>query len=100
MTCAGITLFFGFVHGIWVMFLVCLGVFVLAVVLSKYVSLGSILEALAYPFVFWLFLPPEHLVHILAACLAALAIFMHRGNIVRIFQGTERKLSFQKKKTE
>ena len=97
MTCAGITLYFAFVHGIWGMFLVCLCVFVLAVVLSKYVSLGSILDALAYPFTFWIFMPPEHLVHILAACLAALAIFMHRGNIVRIFKGTERKLTFRKK---
>lgn len=97
MTCAGITLFFGFVYGIWGMFLICLGVFVLAVLLSKYVSLGSIGDALVFPFAFWIFLPQEHLVHILAACLSVLAIVMHRENIKRIFQGNERKLSFKKK---
>ena len=97
MTCAGITLFFGFVYGIWGMFLICLGVFVLAVLLSKYVSLGSLGDALVFPFAFWIFLPQEHLVHILAACLSVLAIVMHRENIKRIFQGTERKLSFKKK---
>lgn len=97
MTCAGITLFFGFVYGIWGMFLVCLGVFVLAVLLSRYVSLGSVCDALVFPFTFWLFLPQEHLAHILAAVLSVLAIVMHRANIRRILQGTENKLSFKKK---
>lgn len=97
MTCAGITLFFGIAHGLWGMFLICLGVFLLAVLLSRYVSLGSIGDALVFPFAFWMIMPQEHLVHILAAALSVLALVMHRGNISRIFKGTERKLSFHKK---
>lgn len=97
MTCAGITLFFGFAHGIWGMFLCCLAVFLLALLLTRWVSLGSVCDALVFPFAFWIFLPEEHLVHILAAVLSVLAIVMHRGNIERIFKGTERKLSFHKK---
>ena len=98
LTCAGITLFFGIAHGAWGVFLVCLGVFLAALALSRFVSLGSICDALVYPFAFWIFLPEEHLVHILAAALSVLTIVMHRGNIVRIFKGTERKLVLRKKK--
>ena len=94
----GITLFFGFAFGQWGVLLVCLGAFLIALLLSRYVSLGSLVVSLAYPFVFWIFLPAEHWVHIIAAVISALAIFMHRGNIVRIFNGTERKLTFKKKK--
>ncbi len=97
MTCAGITLFFGFAYGVWGMFLVCLCVFVVAVAITKYVSLGSILDALAFPFTFWIFLPGETWVAVIAAVLSLLAIYMHRSNIQRLFQGTERKFSFKKK---
>ena len=100
MTCAGIALFFGIAHGIWWIFLVCLGVFLIAVVLTKWVSLGSICDAIAFPISMWIFMPeePSKLYTVLiAAALGLLAIIMHRGNIVRIFKGTERKLSFHKK---
>ena len=97
LTCAGITLFFGIAYGIWWMFLICLGIFVIVLALSKYVSLGSICDALFFPFSFWIFLPGEKLAAVIAAVLSALAIFMHRGNIQRIFHGTERKFSFKKK---
>lgn len=98
LTCAGLALFFGIAHGVWWMLIIGLSTFLIALLLSRYVSLGSICGMLVYPFAFWIFLPEEHGVHIIAALISLLTIVMHRGNIVRIFQGTERKLSFKKKK--
>ena len=97
MTCAGITLFYGIFYGIWWILLVCLAVFLIALLLTRWVSLGSICDALVFPLAFWIFLPGEPWVVAIAALLTALALFMHRGNIVRIFKGTERKFSFKKK---
>lgn len=98
LACGGIAIYFGIAYGLWWIILICLALFIVIVAITKWVSLGSICDALAFPFLFWIFLPQEHGVHIIAAVLGLLAIIMHRGNIVRIFKGTERKFSFKKKK--
>ncbi len=80
---------------------VCLTVFILCIVLSKYVSLGSIMMAILlviqiYVFNFYGILGvPETSVYefdTLVLILGVLAIFQHRSNIVRLFKGTENKL--------
>lgn len=85
---------------------VCLVAFVLAVVLSRYVSLGSILVVSLYLVQVLIFgqkgwfigLEGPELIefYIISACFTALAIWRHRENIGRIAQGTENKLSFNK----
>ena len=78
-------------------------VFLLTVVLSRYVSLGSILVAVLYPFsMLWYtrgmsYSPRPEVV--CAFLMAALVIWAHRGNIKRLLSGTENKLG-QKKKAE
>ncbi len=75
----------------WRAFLLVLAVFLLFFVFTKYVSLGSVMAAIAYPVAFWIFFPKEYRIFALSCVMAALAIFMHRGNIKRLLHGQERK---------
>ena len=82
----------------WRILLMILVVFLIAVVLTRYVSLGSCLAAAVFPFGFlWRFWG-DWVTVAMAAVVAAGAIFMHRANIARLVQGTERKLSFHSKR--
>lgn len=65
----------------------------------KMVSLGSIMIALIYPYMLYLFEGPGPAV-VIGFCAAALVIFLHRQNLVRIFNHTEHKFKFGKKKKE
>ena len=89
----------------WRIILTLLAVFIAVVLITRYVSLGSIVAAVVYPFLFWIRYPIHQnvsegtvMMTILAFCLAALAIYMHHGNIQRLRAGTESKFSFHKKK--
>ncbi len=89
----------------WRIIMTLLVVFIAVVLITRYVSLGSIVAAVVYPFLFWIRYPIHQKVSegtvmmtILAFCLAALAIYMHHGNIQRLRAGTESKFSFHKKK--
>jgi len=84
--------------------LVAIGVFLIVVTISKYISLGSLVAALSIPLSLIL---RENVLHdhingyntILpfVIFLTLLVIFTHRKNLVRIFNGTENKFSFKKK---
>jgi acyl phosphate:glycerol-3-phosphate acyltransferase len=78
---------------------IALGVFIIVVAASKYVSLGSMIAAVTFPFTELVVL--GHIDSIPMAILAiAVAIFVpltHRKNIGRLIQGKESKLSFKKK---
>lgn len=89
----------------WRIIMTLLVVFIAVVLITRYVSLGSIVAAVVYPFLFWIRYPIHQnvsegtvMMTILAFCLAALAIYMHHGNIQRLRSGTESKFSFHKKK--
>lgn len=71
--------------------LASLAVFIAVVVLSRYVSLGSILGALFFPAFQAVFAVPGP---VIAAGVPILAIILvrHAGNIRRLLGGTERKL--------
>ena len=80
----------------WLVFLILFAIFLIIVIGTKYVSLGSVMCMLIYPFV----LAQIHNTgfNVLSAIIvAALVIFMHRSNIVRLRNGTESKISFKKK---
>ena len=72
------------------------------IALTRYVSLGSILLTVLLPI---LLLLGEHTplklydssYVLFAVVLAALAVYRHRGNIVRLLNGTERKIGDKKK---
>lgn len=81
----------------WRVLLLILAVFVITIVLTRFVSLGSVLAAVTFALTFNLFHWGEWAVCILATAAAAFVIIRHRGNIVRLIKGTESKLSFHKK---
>ena len=77
-------------------FLVCLGVWLIVFLASKYVSLASILAAACLPIAVWFFNASTRML-VVAILMAALAIYKHRANIDRLLKGTENR--FGKKKT-
>ena len=81
----------------WRIALLVLGVFGLTVLLTRYVSLGSCLAAVALGVSFWVLHGDRPWVVAAAVVIAVLAIFMHRGNLQRLCHGTERKASFRRK---
>lgn len=72
-------------------------VWAVVVALTRYVSLGSILAAVAVPVLFAaLGFSPAHIVF--AVTVAAAVIYKHRSNIARLRAGTESKLGRRSKK--
>jgi len=84
--------------------LIAVGIFALVVLISKYVSLGSIIAAISVPATLFI---RENLFHVdipgystllpFIIAVTALVIFTHRKNLVRILNGSENKISFRKK---
>jgi len=84
--------------------LIAVGIFALVVLISRYVSLGSIIAAISVPSTLFI---RENLFHVdipgystllpFIIAVTALVIFTHRKNLVRIINGNENKISFRKK---
>lgn len=90
----------------WRAALLSLTVFILVVLASHMVSLGSICAALALPIFTYLFsafadhntMSDTLFCTFMTICIAAILVYKHIPNIKRIANGTEGKLSFGKKK--
>ena len=79
-----------------VIFLIELAIFLAILFGLRMVSLGSVMIALVFPFILnWLTGSGPHV--IVAFIMAGLVIFLHRQNLVRIFNHTEHKFKFGKK---
>ncbi len=79
-------------------------IFVLIVSITRYVSLGSIVSAILFPFIIIFtekFLKTQHrdfkTLLIFGSIIAFLIVYRHRSNIKRLIAGNENKLSFGKK---
>jgi glycerol-3-phosphate acyltransferase PlsY len=72
--------------------LASLGIFLIAVGLTRYVSLGSILGSLAFPALV-LATGGSKGVFAVSLAIAALVVFRHRANIGRLVKGTEPRLA-------
>ena len=75
----------------WRIALVILAVFAAAYLLTRYVSLGSVLAAAAFAVSFAVLHFGDWVVMACGIAMGLLAVYMHRENIVRLLQGTERK---------
>ena len=78
--------------------LACFVVFVIVLLISKYVSLGSMLGGLTFPIMI-IFVLKIHIVSLMvfAVAEAVLLIITHKKNIVRLIHHEENKFSFKKK---
>ena len=75
----------------WLIALLILVVFFAVYLLTKYVSLGSVLAAVTFGIGFIVFHHDNLAVMLCGIAMSAAATFMHRGNILRLCKGTERK---------
>lgn len=82
----------------WRIFLIAFALFFLAVLLTRWISLGSILGAISFPIATLAFYD-DPVLTAMAFGMAVAVIFMHRSNIARILRGEENKFSFKSKKT-
>ena len=85
--------------------LIAIGVFILVVTFSRYVSLGSLAGAIAVPLtlivrenIFHVDIPNYSTLLPFLIFTALLVIFTHRKNVLRLLNGSENKISFSKKK--
>lgn len=75
----------------------CIGIFVLVLYLTRYVSLSSILAALSLPIcVLWIWNEHEVLYRVFALIVALLVIVTHQKNIGRILRGVESRIPILK----
>src|SRR6187431_225312 len=71
----------------------CVGVFLLVLFLTRYVSLSSILAGIALPVcVLWIWNDEVVLYRIFAILVAALVVLTHQKNIVKILRGSESRV--------
>jgi glycerol-3-phosphate acyltransferase PlsY len=73
-------------------------VFVLVVSVSRYISLGSIIGALFFPFAVWFFEHAPNEIVAASICASLLVIYRHKANITRLRAGNENIFSFKGKK--
>jgi glycerol-3-phosphate acyltransferase PlsY len=81
----------------WRVALILIAIFFAVFLLTRYVSLSSVLAAAGFCVAFCLFHLDRPLVAAGGFFLGVLAIVMHRPNIVRLCNGTENKFSIRKK---
>lgn len=94
----GVATLFGLVLGVspWSS-LCCVGVFLLVLYLTRFVSLSSILASIAFPiFILVIFNVDNHAYRIFAIAVALMVILTHQKNISRILKGSESKVPILK----
>lgn len=80
----------------WRIALVVWGGFLILVLLTRYVSLGSVWAGASFPFATW-FCYPDPIIVVLGFLCGGLVVWQHRGNIKRLIQGNENKFSLHRK---
>jgi len=81
-------------------FAIAFAAFVLAVLVTRYVSVGSIAGAIVLPVTVWIMTPHNLFLCIVTTALGVLAIYKHKSNIQRIMAGTENRLGKKSSTTE
>jgi glycerol-3-phosphate acyltransferase PlsY len=88
----------------WPAALGAIGVFILVVLFSRFVSLGSVAAAAAMPLLIYLLWAPHHapplVVTFGAFAAAMLVVYKHDANIQRLVEGREPRFSFGKSKDD
>ena len=82
--------------------LICVAIFLITLLLSKFVSLGSILGTLAFPLLLMLpvFSPGEPVLVAFGFVLFLMVTYAHKKNINRILNGEENKTFLFRKKSD
>jgi acyl phosphate:glycerol-3-phosphate acyltransferase len=79
--------------------LACAGVFIIVLLAGGYVSLASIAAGIMFPvFMFTIFTTPSVIMKIFSVLIAVALVITHEKNIIRLWQGEEKKFLYNKKK--
>lgn len=94
----GVATLFGMVLAIQpVVAISCVGVFLIVLFLTRYVSLSSIIAGIALPIcVLWIYNEKEIFYRVFAITVAALIILTHQKNITRLLKGSEGRVPILK----
>ena len=93
----------------WQIGLICLAIAIIIMAITKMVSLGSCMAAIAFPLLTYFaanifenaYIVKEGSSYfVYSIILAVIVLFKHRSNIKRIITGKENKLSFKKERTK
>jgi len=76
--------------------LVALAIFILVVAITRYVSLGSILGAIAFPVAAYFLQNTDALSLLLASAVSLIVVLKHHQNISRLLAGTENRFGASK----
>lgn len=84
----------------WKITLICVGIFIIVLLLSKYVSLGSLLATLAFPLLLLVpyFRPEDSILIVFGFLMFSIVAITHQKNIQKIITGQENKARIFKKK--
>ncbi len=80
----------------WRVALILLAIFIVIVLLTKYVSLGSIIMAILYP-VFIFAFHKSIILTLIAAVFTIIVVTAHRENVVKLIKHKENKIDFKSK---
>jgi glycerol-3-phosphate acyltransferase PlsY len=94
----GVATLFGMILAIQpVVAISCVGVFLCALYLTRYVSLSSILAGVALPIcVLWIYNEKEVFYRVFAVAVAFLVVLTHQKNITRLLKGIESRVPILK----
>lgn len=84
----------------WRVFAIAMPIFILLFFATRLVSLASLTAVACFGVLYAVFYPARPEIWIITICEAAFAFVMHRGNIVRLLHGQERKTYFHRAKNE
>tara|TARA_B110000977_G_C10868889_1_gene412718 strand:+ start:9 stop:638 length:630 start_codon:yes stop_codon:yes gene_type:complete len=78
--------------------LLSMGIFIFTIIISRFVSLSSMIGACAFPLLlFYYFEETNHSLIIFSIMVAVLVIFTHKKNIERLYKNEESKVTLLKK---
>ena len=79
---------------------ICIAVFMIVLLLTKYVSLGSILGTLTFPVMLLItnIEPNDEILKIFGFTFFVVVLVTHKKNLLRILNGTENKVNFPSRK--
>ena len=78
---------------------ICAGIFLIFLLLTKYVSLGSLIAGISFPLLLNLIIGTQSTTLVVFSIVATVVLFVtHKKNLKRLFAGTENKTYIIKKK--
>ncbi len=85
----------------WQAALICIGIFICIFLLTRYVSLGSMITAICFPFLLFLVFRPVPLSLIyFAMIIAVLVLITHQKNIERLVRKEENRMNIRLRKRQ